>query len=214
MSDYDLWGLIEMSRSLPRLDRFEFLSAVMSDCNDNPEEHAHAHNKLKPLGAKRNKKRDFDTEVEAATAHIKSKGCITWAQGKTMLGIKKAQSFERIMKRVPIAKRSKTLHIEGGRNWYHDEDIDPSKWIASHDEGPISLTLDPKLAAQALVQMAINSGKPSFNAHMALSEKSKFKLPDKFNPLRYKEWADRHLTPLMATHGFNPTPNRKLYKKR
>lgn len=214
MSDYDIWELSEILSSLPVLDQKEILSSWALTINNDPTLQAHAHSVLKPLGAKRNKKRDFDAEVGAITNHIKSKGYITWAQAKAMFGLKKAQSFLRIMNKVPNAKRSKTLHIEGGRNWYHDEDIDPSKWIASHDEGPISLELDPEPTAQTLLQMALNSNERSFSAHKILAkEKSKFKLPDKFNPLRYKEWADRYLTPLMVAHGFNPNANRRVYKK-
>ena len=212
MTDYDVWELIELVRSMPLLDKKEFMSGVIPDWNGELDLQSHAHNLLKPLGAKRNKKRDFDTEVEVITKHIKSKGYITWAQAKSMFGLKKAQSFLRIMNKVPKTKRSKTLHIEGGRNWYHDEDIDPSKWIASHDEGPISLELDPEPAAQTLLQMALNSGKPSFNVHKALSDKSKFKTPDQFNQ-RYREWATRHITPVMAPHGFKPNGSFRVYKK-
>lgn len=213
MTDYDVWELIELVRSMPLLDKKEFMSGVIPDWNGELDLQSHAHNLLKPLGAKRNKKRTFDKEVEIATKHIKSKGYLTWAQAKTVFELKKAQDYLRIMRRVPKAKRSKTLHIEGGRNWYHDEDIDPSKWIASHDEGPINLKLDPADAAQALVNMAIDSEENLFSAHKILTkEKSKFKLPDKFNQ-GYKEWADRYLTPLMAAHGFNPNPNRRVYKK-
>ena len=36
-------------------------------------------------------------------------------------------------------------------------DIDPSKWIASHDEGPINLNQDPQAVAEALSQLVFTT---------------------------------------------------------
>jgi hypothetical protein len=203
----------EMVLSATILDQQEIMSALFTHWNTVPVLQAHAHNLLKSPDAKRNPKRNLKEIAGRISKQLRENGCITWKWAKEMYSLRDASQFAKIMKYVPNKIQSSAKHVDGGSNWYYHEDWDPVMWISPHDKGRIDITQYPVDASNALLQMVINSGKPLFNPHKALSDKSKFKLPDKFNTLRYKQWADRHLTPLMATHGFNPNANRKVYTK-
>jgi hypothetical protein len=204
----------EMVLSATILDQKEIMSALFTHWNSVPVLQAHAHNLLKSPDSKRNPKRNLKEIAGRISRQLRENGCITWKWAKEMYSLRDASQFAKIMKYVPNKIQSSAKHVDGGSNWYYHEDWDPVMWISPHDKGRIDIIQYPVDASDALLQMAINSNERSFSAHRILTkEKSKFKLPDKFTPLRYKEWADRHLTPLMATHGFNPNTNRRVYKK-
>ena len=214
MEDIGVDEITKMVLSATVLDQKEIMSALFIHWNSTPVLQAHAHNILKSPDAKRNPKRNLKEIAGMICKHLKDNGCITWKWAKELYTLRDASQFKKIMNYVPNKIHSTARHIDGGSNWYYHEDWDPVLWISPHDKGRIDIIQHPVDAGDALLQMAINSNERSFSAHRILTkEKSKFKLPDKFTPLRYKEWADRHLTPLMATHGFNPNTNRRVYKK-
>lgn len=212
----DNWTVAEHVSSMTVLDFKDHLNTVFSRVNQDPELLAYAHNQIKSLEGKRNPKRDLQAIADEIAKVLDSNGYITWAQAKVMFGLKKAQTFLRIMNRIPEAIRSNKLHRNGYRNWYYHRDIDPSKWIASHDEGPINLNQDPQAVAEALSQLVFtqHSDKSRVNVEQILvKQKSMFRLPDKFTTLKFKEWAEHYLTPIMSVNGYIPNPNRKVYIK-
>tara|TARA_B100000927_G_C16464354_1_gene469119 strand:+ start:1054 stop:1725 length:672 start_codon:yes stop_codon:yes gene_type:complete len=209
----DNWTVAEHVSSMTVLDFKDHLNTVISRVNQDPELLAYVHNHIKSLEGKRNPKRDLQAIADDITKVLDSNGYITWKQAKDSYDLDNAKQFERVMNRVPESTRCKKLHRDGGRNWYYHRDIDPSKWIASHDEGPIDVEQDPKEAASALLQIVLTryADEPRVNVHKILiQQKSMFRLPDKF---RMKSWAEAHFTPLMYENGYVPTPTRKVYHK-
>ncbi len=212
----DNWAVAEHVSSMTVLDFKDHLNTVISRVNQDPELLAYVHNQIKSLEGKRNPKRDLQAIADDITKVLDSNGYITWKQAKNSYDLDNAKQFERVMNRVPESTRCKKLHRDGGRNWYYHRDIDPSKWIASHDEGPINLNQDPQAVAEALSQLVFtqHSDKSRVNVEQILvKQKSMFRLPDKFTTLKFKEWAEHYLTPIMSANGYIPNPNRKVYIK-
>lgn len=215
MTDYDIWEIIETVRSMPVLDQKEVMSGLFEQWNNLPALNAHAHNLIKPKDAKRSKKRNLQFIANEIRPRLESKGYITWKWANDEFNLGQANTFTRIMALIPSAVRSKKLHKEGGRNWYHLEDVDPSKWIASHEEGPIDIIAEPEKAVEAIVDLLERKlpNEKRKNVHRLIhTEKSVFRIPDKFNS-QYRDWADRYITPVMAEQGFNPNANRRVYTK-
>ena len=215
MSNDDVWDTVESVRSMTIRDQQTLMSELFIHWNSNSKLHSHAHKLLKPIDGKRNPRRDFKSIGEDIESHMKRDGVITWKTANNMFSLGKAEAFTRVMKYVPDAIRSRKLHKEGGRNWYFLENENPDKWIASHDEGPIDFTANPKETAEALREIILKRhiDAPKVNVHLILTkEKTVFRLPNKFNSL-YREWADRYLTPIMESVGYYANQTRKVYRK-
>ena len=215
MADYDVWDIIEAVRSMPIRDQKEVMGGLISAWNNNHELHAHAHNLLKPTGGRRRQRRNLATIASEIEPHLKKHGFITWKTANKRHSLGKAEAFARVMVHIPTATRSTKLHKEGGRNWYYLSDLDPTKWIASHEEGPIDPIDNPTEATEALLGL-INrkySDLSRINTHRILTkEKAVFKLPNKFNS-QYRDWADQYLTPIMESAGYIANQTRKVYRK-
>lgn len=212
----DNWTVAEHVSSMTVLDFKDHLNTVISRVNQDPELLAYVHNQIKSLERKRNPKRNLQAIADEIAKVLDSNGYITWKQAKDSYDLDNAKQFERVMNRVPEATRSNKLHRNGYRNWYYHRDIDPSKWIASHDEGPINLNQDPQAVADAVLQIVLTryGNDPAVNIQKILTkEKSMFRLPDKFNAAKFKEWAIRHIEPQMLANGYVPTQPRKVFRK-
>ena len=213
MERLDNWAVARHVSSMTVLDFKDHLNSYFKSIKT--QNCSHVHNQIKSL-EESNPKRDLRAIADDITKVLDSNGYITWKQAKDSYDLDNAKQFERVMKRVPESTRCKKLHRDGGRNWYYHRDIDPSKWIASHDEGPINLNQDPQAVAEALSQLVFtqHSDKSRVNVEQILvKQKSMFRLPDKFTTLKFKEWAEHYLTPIMSANGYIPNPNRKVYIK-
>jgi hypothetical protein len=198
------------------LDQKQILSGwAKASINNTPTLQSHANSVIKPPGRVRKPKVDLKAIAKKVEKHLKDYGSITYRQAKEAYSLRDATQFKNMMDHVKNKIRSTARHVDGKTNWYYHEDFDPAIWISPHDKGRIDIMLYPEEAAKALLDMALNSATRSIRPHhvMAVKEKSKFKLPDKFTLVRCKEWCDSHFTGMAGDHGFNPNSNRTLYKK-